>query len=450
MIIYNITQSELNRKIEEENLKIICFGTGVMAKEALSNSVIAKHVIAFADNDCKKQGLMFSYKGIEAPIIGVHKLGDYKKDNAVVLIASSHFEAISRQIEAGVSANIDIYVYPLIRLNLVPDSKEFFEERMVKEAQKEYETVLSYQEISSEEKSEKLSKLTQDMWDNFEKSKKTAIIPRMMIMPTTKCNMRCRDCSSLLPYFDNPRDLPIEQLIRDLDIFFSAIDRCIRLTIGGEPFLYPHLQPLLEYLISQPKLDGILMITNSTLLPKPEIFPLLRSEKVFIEISDYGHIERMSRLVAAFEKEEVKFMVITEQKWTDMGKPENMHKDAETLRYEYLNCEQGRVIKGIFDGKLYICARSARMHALGTYHSEHDYIVFSEKDTIEETQIKLNRIYFEEYADACNYCNCGKFPTKVIPAGVQLTGNFRMSRYTLVDREEYEELKRKQDIYVSE
>lgn len=66
----------------------------------------------------------------------------------------------------------------------------------------------------------------------------------------------------------------------------------MRITIGGEPFLYPHLQEIVEYLIGQKKVLGIMLITNSTIMPAPQVLELLRNPKVFVEISDYGHLEK--------------------------------------------------------------------------------------------------------------------------------------------------------------
>lgn len=447
MKIINCTQAQLLEKIRNNNLKVICFGTGLMAKEALQNEEIAEAVVACADNECEKQGKNFLWKGRQYPIIAPNHIGKYltgdNEGKRIVLIASSHFDAISKQLDEIQALNeIELYIYPLIRLNFTTESIEFFETRFMDEAVKEYKAVLEAQNEVPEDINNKIEELCQTLRENAENGEKTAIIPRIMIMPTTRCNMRCKDCSSLLPYFKTTEDISIEQIIQDLDIFFKAIDRCIRLTIGGEPFLYPELGALLKYLINQPKLDGILMITNSTLLPKEEVMPLLENTKVFIEISDYGHIEKMSRLVASFEKRNISFKVLSEQVWTNMGNTDFRDKDKETLRYEYLNCEQGRVIKAIFKGKLYICGRSARMQALGAYVSEHDFIELKSTDSREQTIEKVNRLYFADYADACNYCDCGHFPTKVIPAGIQLGGNFKQSKYTLVDRGEYEYLKR--------
>ena len=266
------------------------------------------------------------------------------------------------------------------------------------------------------------------------------VLPRIMIMPTTVCNLRCKDCSSLFPYFDNPEHLDINEVIDDLNAFFSVVDECIRITIGGEPFLYPSLEQLLSYLISQPKLSGILMITNSTIIPKKPILDLISDNKIEVLISDYGYIDKMSRIVSLFEANGVCFSVLSDQEWVDMGNTNFRKKDARTRRLEYLNCEQSLLMKAIYRGKMFSCARGARMYALGVYTSKSDYFDLSSSSLKE----KIIGLLHKEIADSCNHCDCGKFPTKMIPAGVQFNdAKTPLSDYTIVKRDEYEQLKSK-------
>lgn len=161
----------------------------------------------------------------------------------------------------------------------------------MKECLKEYEVVLEQYHIEGEERQRRLREKEKYIRGSKD-GKRPLVLPRIMVMPTTRCNMRCKGCSSLLPYFKNPKDVSIEQILKDFELFFSGIDECMRITIGGEPFLYPHLQEIVEYLIGQKKVLGIMLITNSTIMPAPQVLELLRNPKVFVEISDYGHLEK--------------------------------------------------------------------------------------------------------------------------------------------------------------
>lgn len=430
------------KEVQAQQKKIICFGTGLMAEEALGYEILRQALVCLADNDRAKQGSEIELAGEFYPVIAPEQLPQYLDDATVILLTSGHFQAMRRQLEEmNLTPKQEIYAFPELQVAYTPDSEEFFEERFLKECLKEYEEVLEQYRISKDEKKRKLQE--KESFIRGEKLKERPfVIPRIMIMPTTRCNMRCRGCSSLLPLFEKPCDVEIGQILQDFDLFFSGVDECIRITVGGEPFLYPHLGDILEYLLKQEKVLGILLITNSTLLPKPEVTQLLKSPKILVEISDYGHLEKMSRLIALLEENEVFFKVLTDQIWTDMGGVECRKRTKEELRFNYLNCDQGKVIKGFHDGRFHTCARSARMLALGAYQSERDYFDLKSDDSPEEIRKKLKAVFYSESADACNYCDLGALPAKSIEAGVQMTGSMRKSRYTIVDRQEYEELKR--------
>lgn len=429
-------------EVQAQHKKIICFGTGLMAEEALGYEVLRRAVVCLADNDCAKQGREIELAGGFYPVIVPNQLPRYLDGNTVILLTSGHFQAMRRQLEEmELVPEPEVYAFPELQIAYTADSEEFFEERFLKECLKEYETVLEQYHISGEEKERKMRE-KEDFIRGRGPEERPFVIPRIMIMPTTRCNMRCKGCSSLLPLFEKPCDVEIGQILQDFDLFFSGVDECIRITVGGEPFLYPCLDEILRYLLKQDKVLGILLITNSTLLPKPEVVELLKNPKILIEISDYGHLQKMSRLIELLEENDIFFKVLTDQTWTDMGGVECRNRTKEELRFNYLNCNQGRVIKGFHNGRFHTCARSARMLALGAYQSEGDYFELRPGDSPEEIRAKLRAVYYSESADACNYCDLGALPAKTIEAGIQMKGSFRKSKYTIVDRQEYEELKR--------
>ena len=433
---------EFKKYLLEKNKKVICFGTGLMCEEALSIFEIKSAVEFLMDNDTSKQGKRIKLAGSEytvySPEEGIKKL----RENMIILVTSGHFNAMKEQLNNLKLANtVEVYVYPVLKVNYSTDSVDFFEDRILNECLKEYEVVLNQYSIEEKEREKKLDEMRKYIIGNS-MDDRPFVIPRAMVMPTTRCNLRCKGCSSLLPYFEHPSDVSIERILKDFNIFFSSIDKCIRITVGGEPFLYPYLKEILDYLIDEPKVLGIMLISNSTLQPKDEVIQRIKNPKVYVEISDYGHLEKMSKLISLLEDNEVNFSVLTEQTWTDMGGVECRNRSKEEIRFNYLNCDQSRVIKGMHDGKFYTCARSARMIALGAYASQDDYFELQDDDSPTEVRNKLKKMYYSDFADACNYCDLGSLPTRVIEAGIQMNECFKKSAYTIVNREEYEKLKK--------
>lgn len=445
MKIINYSESEFLEKIVQNDLQIIVFGTGKLAQEALELDPVRDHLQYFVDNAAEKHDKSLTAHGKDYAIHSPQIFAEELTGRQVVLICSTHFDAIIKQLNAIEELNdVECYTFPVIRLTFA-NAEEKFEKRVLNPCLSEYERVLTNSGLTEEQRQQKLNSKKNYILGSG-KEKRPLVLPRIMILPTTVCNMKCKDCSSLFPYFDNPAHMDIKRIIADLELFFSAVDECVRITIGGEPFLYPDLEELLSYLINQPKLSGILTFTNSTITPKEPIVNLLKNKKIEVLISDYGYIEKMSHIVSLFEANKIQFSVLADQQWIDMGDTHFRNKDDETRRLEYLNCEQSLLMKAIHDGKMFSCARSARMYSLGAYTSELDYFDLEGRN-IPSIKESIKGFLYKETADSCNYCDCGKFPTKMIPAGIQLNDEkIPHSAYTIVKRDEYEKLKEQANI----
>ena len=425
--------------IKEEDKKIICFGVGKMLDNFLQKSSLLERVECLIDSDVNKIGKKLTIEDKELGVNDITILEKYDSQNFLILITSGYYAEIIKKIERSFATkNFTIAVYPIINVTY-DNSEEFFQKRVLDECVNEYRALLEIRGIEPDEIEKKLA--AKKKYILGEPGNRPLVIPRMMIMPTTKCNFTCKGCSSLLPLFEHPQDVDIEQIRKDFDVFFAAIDECIRITVGGEPFLYKNLDEVLRYLLAQDKVLGILMITNSTITPKNEVVELLKNDKIYIEISDYGHLEKMSKLVALFEKENIRFEVLTQQYWTDMGSTQKRNRTLEELKFSYLNCEQSRLIKGFHDGYFYTCARSARLKALGVYDAKEDSFPFGGY-SVSEVRKKIQEMYYDkELAFSCDYCDLGTLPNKIIEAGIQEKGNMKKSEYTIVKRSDYEKLK---------
>ncbi len=430
-------------RLEQEDLRVICYGASSMAEEALRDGRLADHVRYFVDGDTAKQGEAVQIAGRQFAVSDPSRLRGEDFSHTVLLITSGWFRTIMEELEAWAElAQVACAAYPQLLIACTPDSGEFFRRRILDECLLEYRSVLEQRGETRPEDRAALLEEKRAYIQGDGPQKRPFVLPRIMILPTTRCNLRCKGCSSLLPLFEHPVDLSASQLIRDLELFFRAVDQCIRLTIGGEPFLYPELADLLSYLQKQDKILGVLLITNSTIQPGEAALELLKDPKFFVEVSDYGHIRQMSRTVAALESAGVRFSVLTDQVWDDMGGVEPRGRTAEQRREVYRTCEQSRLMKSIHNGVVYTCARSARMRALECgYCSEQDYFILDEHEAVEDLRDKIRALYYMDGADACDRCDLGRLPAKKIPAGIQLAGHFERSAYTLVKRDEYEAIK---------
>ena len=97
---------------------------------------------------------------------------------------------------------------------------------------------------------------------------------------TNLCNLRCKHCYQ--DDFSKNIDLEFSTLCQIADTIFNYFDKrklSINLT-GGEPFLFPHLFDLINYVHSFSNLNEINIITNGTNLDKTKLLTLNDYKKI--------------------------------------------------------------------------------------------------------------------------------------------------------------------------
>lgn len=73
-------------------------------------------------------------------------------------------------------------------------------------------------------------------------------VPAAAILPSSCCNLNCKACLNFTPYIKKHRVLDFESVKADIDEFFSVVDYTMLFMVtGGEPFIYPELAKVLEY-----------------------------------------------------------------------------------------------------------------------------------------------------------------------------------------------------------
>ncbi len=430
-IMYDIGKEDFLKKSQDK--KIICFGMGQMFYDAIdhlfdkSESILLFEMI---DNSKLKQGkeivVMDKCYSIKSPEV----LETMDVANCIMLITSKFYREIVEQCnqisnlkEMECFLYVDLYwnepltdraLYGLEALNI--------KKGMSIESAKEH-TRIRKMEITENP-------------DYF-------IVPKLNFVVTEKCSLSCKDCRALVPYVKNPKEAPLEEVIEEIDIVLEAVDEVVDMEpIGGEPFLYPYLAEVLEHMAKSPKVNNVVVSTNGTIIPKEKLTNVLKNRKIFVEISDYGHIDKMAALVKFFEQNQIAFEVETDQTWFDVGGLDNRGRTHEELKEEYRNCYCQYLVKYIWEKKIWVCPRAPRLSSLNIIEELNDYESL-EATNAEETRKRIIRCYNATYAEACNYCNQGDLNTTFVKAGIQTDGRIVNSDYTIIKRSEYEKLLKK-------
>lgn len=410
-----------------EKKDVICLGLGELLFEAYEELDLSKKQVEIVSLEKLESDSELIINNDKIIITSLEKLvSAIGKDRVIIVTASLKDYLENENYINGVLANIDVeaYLYYSVRNELK------LSERSIERQKKIIRRKNNLKSTDARKISESLIPTDR------------LIIPKLNILVTDKCSLRCKDCRALVPMVRNPQDEPLEKVIKEIDTILEVVDGVVDIEpIGGEPFLYPNLPELLEYLCSQDKIMNVCISTNATVIPSERCLEVLKNKKIFIYVSDYGYIEMMAKVVSSLESAGVSFVVESNQKWSDVGGINFRNRDLDSLRKEYMNCFGQFMVKYVWDNKLWLCPRAPRLKILNILDSSHDYIDILEFKNKKDLQEAIINSFFENYAESCNYCSQGDVESISIPAGIQMNGNDdKKSRFTIIDREELEEL----------
>lgn len=238
------------------------------------------------------------------------------------------------------------------------------------------------------------------------------------VVVTTRCNLRCPDCSNLMQYYDAPYDVELDGILVSMRKVNAILDRCDEYKIlGGEPFLYPHLAAVLEEIPSE-KCGRVILFTNATIIPKdPALFDVMRRKRVVVTISNYPAArETQKKLIDTLERENVLYRVINSNTWIDHGPPVDHRTSAKELQRQFIRCFLP--CKILFNGCLYYCPRSGHGQDLGLIVRKSGEYVDVLHNTNAQNRRQIRRLMWRRRPiEACKYCLRGTDKAVEIPRG---------------------------------
>lgn len=186
-------------------------------------------------------------------------------------------------------------------------------------------------------------------------------------LPSTACNLNCRNCLNFNPFAERAYVRKYEDLIQDVDLFFSCVDRIMLFHVsGGEPMLYPHTADLLLYIEKNygEKIDKLRTVTNGTVVPKEKDLEKLAECGVEITVDDYREAvpeseETFRRLIGKFEEYGIRHYINRYESWIDLAPERTDYSawDEKQMTAHRDRCSQSW--QELRDGKLYNCNYAA-------------------------------------------------------------------------------------------
>lgn len=249
---------------------------------------------------------------------------------------------------------------------------------------------------------------------------------------TTKCTLNCEYCNMFMPYYSNPRNIEFENIKKDLELLFDSVDLVGTLALlGGEPFLYPDLKKVLDFVSGfyRDRIYTLEIITNGTVTVGEELLKQLKMAGVIVRISDYTeqveYKERLKNFTDRLSKEGIPFIQNTSMEWLDFGFPNKKIKISNESQARHM-LECAPAFKGLNDGRLYFChvVWSAVKSGLISENAN-DYVKLKEldeRDSQYRFRILLYSLGIMENGPVslCRHClGCSSANTKTVPAAGQ-------------------------------
>ena len=238
---------------------------------------------------------------------------------------------------------------------------------------------------------------------------------------TTKCTLKCKECSNLIPCYKNNDTIELEKLLESIDKFLEIINNIVYVRVlGGEPFLNTNLERIITKLSKSPKIQRVEIVTNATIIPtNKELLKKLSNPKVNISISRYPY-SRIDKLTKVLKENNISYKIDDIKFWLSYGPLNKRNKTKKELIKQYRKCHH--ICKSMVNGEIHLCPRSSHGKDLNIFKvPEDEYLnILDNNLSIEDKKNMFNKMLKRKYILACDYCDFATDKCKKVEVAEQL------------------------------
>lgn len=266
------------------------------------------------------------------------------------------------------------------------------------------------------------------------------LIPQLVVCPGTRCTLKCKHCAQLFSYFPFSNECKGIHGDFDPDLILSDIEKLLSvvkyigllLLVGGESFINSSMPKLMEKVVSERRIKGVVLITNGTVLPNKNLIPYLKHPKVVVKLSEYPLevTKNRNKVINFLFDNKINTSINFRNEWDlplDFSKRNTKEKVFEMTKC----CYSLSYCVDMFMGKIFPCERMAAANAMHFIPDDvNDYV---DVRRLEGKDLKDALIKFQHstYFPCCERCGFGK---KIPPAEQLEKGN--KLNYPIVEQNE--------------
>ena len=259
------------------------------------------------------------------------------------------------------------------------------------------------------------------------------------VMITTKCSLKCRNCSNLMQYYVDPQHTSREKILLALDILNENVDYISEYrVIGGEPLMNKDWADVVNGISKKNAEAKIFIYTNATISPKDEQLESFQGKNVNFTITDYGKLSRnVDKMMEKLTKYNISFDRHPAGDWTDCSSIKHHKRTVSELEEVFKQCCV-KYIYTLLHGKIYRCpfiANAANLNAIPDNPANYVNLL-SNQNNIKQKIRRLVKV--AKFFPACDFCDGRPYDPSsklgydgkgTIPAGEQVSSPLPYKTY---------------------
>jgi sulfatase maturation enzyme AslB (radical SAM superfamily) len=249
------------------------------------------------------------------------------------------------------------------------------------------------------------------------------------VMITERCTLKCRDCSNLMQYYEEPKNISLNQVLDDFNSLANNVDHIFEVRlIGGEPFMNKDIYEIIDVLVKSTKISRLVIFSNAMVPFKLDKIRTLRHPKIVLSLTNYGNLAKKTMdNVSLLDGEGIPYRLHPPENWTDSGVIFDFERSVVENEQLFENC-CGKNLLTLSLGKLYRCPFAANADRLGAIPAD-------PKNAVQASEGKnAIKTYTRDisYLPACNYCKGRSFDAPQIEPALQTEKPLPYRRFALI------------------
>jgi len=261
---------------------------------------------------------------------------------------------------------------------------------------------------------------------SFHNDKENLFATSIDLLVTERCSLKCLDCCNLMQYFQNPQDISIDEIKKNLKLIVHYFDSVHELrVIGGEALLHRNFAEILQLSAGFININKILVYTNGTIVPARRKLEALALPNVVLAITDYGPISHnLDKLCEKCERYQIRYYITKAEEWVFCSSIKKHNRSMKENTKLFRSCCANNTFT-VSNGKLYRCpfiANAVRLCAIE--EAKDDRIDFDSLNMLYKEKCEAKRVindflYNRDFFPACDYCEGRPYGKITIKPAIQ-------------------------------